>query len=284
MDHAEVRELLELASAEPGGLERIVSGDAPQAAALAGHLAGCPQCAAEADALRRSGTVVRDVIRTSPSADLRDRTLAYVAEMGRDRSQPSVQGAAPQPVASPASAKDWSLPALRDWRPLAWAGSLAAVIVVSVVATASIVGGRVDTQLAEASAAIEDQRAAIAGLAMLSDWTIRLSADVEAARARLSPPEGGGTATGTVMFSSATHELVMVASGLSPPPVGDEYRCWVEIDGRQEPIGRMYFAGDLAYWVGEVEALTGSEDIGFGVSLVDAASVNLTDVILRGES
>ena len=46
----------------------------------------------------------------------------------------------------------------------------------------------------------------------------------------------------------------------------------------------MYFAGALACWAGEVEALMAGEDIGFGVSQVDAASADLTDVILRGES
>ena len=47
MDHAEARELLEIAAIEPGGFARLVAGDTPEAAALAGHLAGCADCAAE---------------------------------------------------------------------------------------------------------------------------------------------------------------------------------------------------------------------------------------------
>ena len=31
-----------------------------------------------------------------------------------------------------------------------------------------------------------------------------------------------------------------------------EYRCWVESGGGRTPIGKMFFAGDVAYWVGEV--------------------------------
>jgi len=42
MEHAEARELLEIAAVEPGGFARLVAGDTPDAVALAGHLAGCP--------------------------------------------------------------------------------------------------------------------------------------------------------------------------------------------------------------------------------------------------
>ena len=53
MDHAEVRERLELAAIEPGELDRLAAGDTPDAAAIAGHLAGCPACAEEAHRLAR---------------------------------------------------------------------------------------------------------------------------------------------------------------------------------------------------------------------------------------
>ena len=42
MDHDQVREQLELAAAEPGGLERLMAGDTAAARAVAAHLAGCP--------------------------------------------------------------------------------------------------------------------------------------------------------------------------------------------------------------------------------------------------
>ena len=47
MDHAEARELLEIAAVEPGGLARLMAGDTAEAAALAGHLAGCDECTQE---------------------------------------------------------------------------------------------------------------------------------------------------------------------------------------------------------------------------------------------
>ena len=51
MDHAEARELLEIAAVEPGGFDRLIAGDTIDAAALAGHVAGCSECAAEMESL-----------------------------------------------------------------------------------------------------------------------------------------------------------------------------------------------------------------------------------------
>jgi len=61
MDHAEARELLDLAAVEPGGLDRLVAGDTSTATALAGHLAGCPDCTEEFSRLRRTAAILRDV-------------------------------------------------------------------------------------------------------------------------------------------------------------------------------------------------------------------------------
>ena len=83
MEHAEARELLEIAALEPGGFDRLAAGDTADAAALAGHIAGCTECAAELERLRRASAVIREAVRTVPPADLRDRTLAYVAAVGR---------------------------------------------------------------------------------------------------------------------------------------------------------------------------------------------------------
>jgi hypothetical protein len=283
MDHAEARELLELAAVEPGGLERLTRASGAARGDLARHLAECADCSAELDALQREAAAIRDVIRTSPPADLRDRTLTYVAELGRPRSAPVPT---PAPVAPTARAGflDWLRGLARPGSSLGWAASLAAVVVLSVVGSTLIVGGRLDSQLADANAAIQEQDRAIAGLTMLSDWTLRLSADAEAGRVRLASVSGDAT-TGTAMFSGDTRELVMVASGLSLPPAGSQYRCWIQADGERVLIGQMYFAGDLAYWVGEVDALDGVSDATFGVSLVDASSDGLEGpVVLQGES
>ena len=85
MDHDEVLETLEIAAAEPGGLDRLMAGDTPTAIAVAGHLAGCPTCTAELGRLGRDAAVIRDAIATTPSPDLRDRTLAHVRAHGAPR-------------------------------------------------------------------------------------------------------------------------------------------------------------------------------------------------------
>jgi hypothetical protein len=74
-----------------------------------------------------------------------------------------------------------------------------------------------------------------------------------------------------LLYSPDTTELVVVATGLTEPADGREYNCWVLVDGTRHKIGKMFFGGGLAYWVGPspaVAALAGGET--FGVSLVDA--------------
>jgi hypothetical protein len=264
MDHAETRERLELAAVEPAGLDRLT----PE---LLEHLRDCAECAAELDALRRSAPVINDVIRTTPSADLRERTLAYVREVGRPRQRETASAGARR--------------GLREWLPTGWAAaSTVAAILIAVVATGWIVTSRFDARLSDASAAISEQRQAIAGLAALSDWTLRLSSDPAAIRQRLLPPTGGDYG-GTVLYSTETGELVMVATGLRPPPSGSEYRCWVERDGAHQPIGKLFFAGELGYWVGDVAEVMHATEAVIGVTLVDIESQDLGgDVTLQSES
>src|SRR3954463_16550537 len=86
MEHAEAREILEFAAVEPNGLARLMAGDTPEAGLLASHLAGCDDCTAEMARLRREAGILRGVMRTTPPADLKDRTLELVRAVGRDRS------------------------------------------------------------------------------------------------------------------------------------------------------------------------------------------------------
>jgi hypothetical protein len=78
---------------------------------------------------------------------------------------------------------------------------------------------------------------------------------------------------------------VVVAEELQAPPAGKEYRCWMEVDGRREDVGRMFFAGDLAFWVGETPAVSDAPDgTAFGVSLTDVASPTLdADPVILGK-
>src|SRR6478735_11658128 len=93
MDHDATREQLDLAAAEPGGLERLMAGDTATAQAVAAHLAGCDECSQELVRLQSSATLIRSAVRELPPDDLRARTLAAVRAQGVPR--PLAAAAAP---------------------------------------------------------------------------------------------------------------------------------------------------------------------------------------------
>ena len=106
MEHAEALERIEIAAAEPEGLDRLMAGDTPDAAAVAGHLAGCPSCADELVRIRRDGG---GRARRS-SAPSRTRRCAsgrspscgpsVASEPARPWSPPSADAIAAQPAAA----------------------------------------------------------------------------------------------------------------------------------------------------------------------------------------
>ena len=291
MDHDAVREQMELAAVEPDGLERLMAGDTPTAQAVAGHLAGCPTCTEELGRLQRSAVVIRDTVQVMPSPDLKARTLAAIRAEGVVRPLPvAAAGAAaavavagpavapaPEPHADPLPAPI-PLDRRRRLMPvLGWVATIAAAVVLSVVAASYLVGSRVDSQLASQSVAIK-------GLQEITTATLTVTAQPDAehvALAGVADPELYGGLT----YSPSTSELVVVASGLTPPAAGLEYRCWVEIDGKREKVGKMFFNQDLAFWVGPSPAISGlSNGATFGVSLVDAAGSSVdTAPVLLGE-
>jgi len=299
MDHDEVLEQLELAAVEPDGLARLAAGDTVAAAAVAGHLVGCESCSEELRRLGRAAPLLRDVIRTTPPADLRERTLAFVrahADAAQERTsepvpvfRPIVAAAglagAPAPTdawpsgAAPGTATGEHAAAPRAWstRVLPWVATLAAAVVLSVAATSFLLGRQLDEGLATQAQAIE-------GLEKVTLATIAITADDDAQRVSLAAT-GGAATTGSLLFSPQTRLLVVVADGLAGPPAGREYRCWMEIDGQRTPVGKMFFAGDLAYWVGDTPEV-GSAGPGttFGVSLTDVGGSSLeADPVIAGQ-
>jgi alkylhydroperoxidase family enzyme len=277
MDHDETREQLELAAVEPGGIERLIAGDTAAAQAVAAHLAGCPDCTDELARLERASGLIGATLRELPSADLRERTLASVRALGRTRGAVAGAGTvALEPPVVPLAVA--SSPATGSIEPargssgrraaLGWIAAIAAAVVLSVTTTSILIGGRVDRQLA-------DQSDTIHTLQEVTTATLRVTGEPDARHVALtstSDPE----LTGSLVFSPVSSQLVVVATGLTRPPAGQEYRCWVERDGQRQRVGRMFFSGDLAYWIGPVPAVSGlSSDARFGVSLVDASATSI---------
>ena len=263
MDHDEVREQLELAATEPAGIDRLMAGDTPLAAAIAAHLAGCSSCTDELDRLRRASIIIGDAVRTTPPPELRERTLAFVRDVGRIR-EPTP--AAPAPVASVAATMPVAVSAATapagSRRGLAWVGAIAAAVLIAVTATAFVLDRQAGDRLAVA-------QAQSAGLAHVTAATLALTGEPDAEHVQLA---GTDDRWGSVVYSADKGELAVIANGLTEPAGDREYRCWVEIDGQRTPVGKMFFGGDLAFWAGPVETISdlppGST---FGVSLVDTA-------------
>lgn len=272
MDHDEVLEHLELAAVEPDGLTRLMAGDTAIAAAVAGHLAGCDTCAGEFERLGRAAPLLRDVVRTTPSADLRERTLAFVREHGvaRGAAAAAAAGAAaavvPATVQAPAPAAGSDARG-RAARLLPWVASLAAVIALALAATSFLAVQGMSQQLA-------DQDRAIRGLEAVTSASLEITGEPDAERVTLAATDTD--TSGTLLFSPTTTKLVVVAMGLDHPPAGQEYRCWVEVSGQRQNVGRMFFADDLAFWVGDTPAVSDVEPgTTFGVSLADLDSPSL---------
>ena len=283
MDHQDVLEQLELAAVEPGGLDRLMAGDTAAAAAVAGHLAGCERCAGEMERLRRAVPLLRDVVRTSPPADLRERTLAYVRAHGVERgsgARPATAAARPWgPLVAPSSgAGDLPIDAGRRSSPLPWIAAIVAAVVLSVAASTTFMNAQLDARLAE-------QARAIGGLEAVTTATLTLTAQPDVRRVVLAAADGSST-SGSLLFSPGTTELVVVAEGLTPPPAGQEYRCWVQDDAGRAVVGRMYFAGALAYWVGDtpgVASLTPGATFGVSLAQVGGSGAD-AEPVLTGRS
>lgn len=295
MEHANALERIEIAATEPDGLERLMAGDTPEAAEVAGHLAGCPACVDELTRIRRTTTIVRDVILAQPDPALRERTLAFVRAVGRDRSgaerahagatvaatrDPATDGAADAPadrpqltvVADPAGAarRDTGSPSLSSpgvpmragrWRmPVPWAAGIAAALIV-----AGALGFGAGAVLR--SPASDDRRTEVAVLQGATTAAVRVAAQPDARHVELAPTSGG-SATGSLVFSPSSGELVMIATNLAPEPAGQQYGCWVEQDGQRRRLGRMYWAGKLWAWAGPATGLASlPPGTVFGVSL-----------------
>jgi hypothetical protein len=284
MDHDDVIEQLELAAVEPDGLARLMAGDTAIAAAVAGHLAGCEGCSGEFQRLSRAAPLLRDVVRTTPPADLRERTLAFVREHGVPRGEaaratatareaaaiasvgPGAPGEAALPAGAAGTAESAPAPLTaaggpRRFRALPWVAGLTAAVVLAAVATSYLADRQSSQGLAE-------YERAIAGLEAVERATLEITAEPDAERVTLAAT--GTQTSGSLLFSPRTTKLVVVATGLERPPAGKEYRCWVELAGKRENVGRMFFADDLAFWVGDTPAI-GDVEPGtlFGVSLAE---------------
>jgi hypothetical protein len=156
---------------------------------------------------------------------------------------------------------------------VSWIASIAAVVVLSVVATAALVGSRANEE--------------VDALANVASWNVGIASAGDGRHVPLRAAAGSpaGSARGELTFARSTGALVVVVKDLAEPSDGREYRCWLQApDGSRTRVGRMDFAGGISYWVGTVSALAGAAPgTTFVITLVDRGGDPAGTAVLVGE-
>jgi len=242
MDHGTAHERIEDLLLDPARLAALNASRAPEDLALREHLAGCPACQADLDGWAQVQAAIADALpdslgdanavvqRVELPPSLRARVLASV------RSASAESSLIPIPMAS--ERRRWT--ALRAPR-TAWL-SLAAALVVLVVGAGVLVD-----QASRLGSAQEEAQGLTAAMAAVD----RVLSDPAHRMVALTSPQG---ATGG-SISWTHHDLVVLSSALAAPKPGEVYRCWLNSGGDSGwAVGKMYFSGSTAYWVGSLDA------------------------------
>jgi hypothetical protein len=270
MDHDDVRAAMEIATVEPGGLDRLAAGDTGEAAAVAGHLAGCPACMDELTRLRHADLLLRPILATTPRADLRAQTLAYIRAVGRERGAPvagTPMSSSPDVVPAPLQTT-----ARRAARRAAWPAAVAAAVVVGLAGGFLMSGFRAESGPSDAAVALTE----------VSHESTALLGTRDAARVTLW--DTAGAARGSIIVAPTAGRMVALAVDLPDPGTGREYRCWVEVGGARTRLGTMWLTGTVAWWNGPAELPANlGPGTRFGISLVTVGSGGLGDPVLTGK-
>jgi len=161
-------------------------------------------------------------------------------------------------------------------RRLGWVAGMAAALIAA-GAIGFTVGG---ASQGDSIARLDGQ---IAVLREATTVTMRIESQPDARLVSLASTASGGGAAGSLAFSPATGELVVVATGLSAEGAGQEYGCWVEVNGERRRLGRMYWGGDVASWAGPAVGLADlPPGTLFGVSLGPAGGGTDAVPVLTG--
>jgi len=234
MDHAEAHERIADLALEPDRLADLASSSADGDQALREHIRTCSRCqAALADwrTFQRSlsaamaGNVREQLEPIIPPAALRGKVLAAAH-------------AEPRP-AQPAQPADNVVDLNSRRRRIAPTALLALAAVLALVAVGL------------GALFVRDQSAELETAQIEHQW---LSETVAAMNRILVTPDhhtvslatAAGSPAGTLAWSR--HDLVVLSRGLAQPPAGQVYRCWLNYDGHDTPMGWMWFVDGNAFW------------------------------------
>ena len=296
LTHSAAHERLADLSLEPVALRAFAADVAAPAGAgdspLHRHVRECDACRAEIDGwLGLHDTVTAALAGPASPVTLEQLAAAEpitappalrsaVAQLTmRDGSGPNVAGAARvaalggAPVVSSANLVMVPPRRLMAQR---WARLLLPLVAVLAVVVAA--GGLMLDQSRRLDQARSDT-AALAGVTAALDRVM-----LDPAHRAVALTAADGSTGGSVAWTS--HDLVVLATSLGPPPTDAVYRCWIERDGRRSPIGRMYFAEGTGYWTGSLDDwATTSFAAGstFGISLEPAVGGAGTPAVLAAD-
>jgi hypothetical protein len=233
MDHAAAHGRIEDLLLEPGRLADLRSSDAPDDVALREHVAGCPACRGDLEALVG---MQRSIAEALPASENAARAAVMPVEL-----PPSLRAATIDAIRRPTpSVIARAVPTPRNRpRVMAWL-SLAAALVIVVGA-----GFVTVDQLNQRATAEADARALTTTIAAVN----RVLAEPNHRAVALMTP--GGASAGSISWSS--HDLVVLTTALASPPAGQRYRCWLVAGDHSVAVGWMYFAGQTSYWVGSLD-------------------------------
>lgn len=234
MDHAEAHERIADLALDPSQLATLETSPAADNAALRQHIATCPRCQAAVQDWRTfqaslnsalDGNRREQLEPITPPADLRRRVLA-AAHAEPKSTQPT----------RPAD----NVVALSTRRPLvSFTGLLALAAVFALVAVGL------------GMLFVRDESAKLDTAQTQHQWLTNTVAAVN--RILVTPDHhvvslanAQGTPAGTLAWSR--HDLVVLSNGLAQPASGQVYRCWLNYEGQDTPMGWMWFVDGNAFW------------------------------------
>jgi hypothetical protein len=236
MDHAEAHERIADLALEPARLAGLATSPADDDAALREHIRACARCRAELDDWRAfqasletalDGNTREQLEPIAPPADLRRRVL---------------ESAHADPKPAQSDVKVVSLNRRR--RPISSTGwlALAAVFALVAVGLGLLFVRDESSRLAQAQLEhqwLTDTVAAMNRILVTPDHHVVSLATTE------------GTPAGTLAWSR--HDLVVLSRGLPEPGNGQVYRCWLNYEGKDTPMGWMWFVDGNAFWTSSTD-------------------------------
>ena len=254
---------------------------------MVGHLAGCPDCLEEMARLRRADTLLRPILASQPDPALRERTLAFVRDVGvaRARAPPSSGERADAVAAGDSAGRHAG--ELRAGEPIP-------ITVGDGVAPAERrdpgMGGharggarhrrgRRGAARRERSPAGDGETAA--ALQAVAGETAALMAADDVVEVALF--DASGEPDGTLVVSPSVGRILVAAVELDRPAAGMEYRCWATAGDARTTIGTLRWTAAVAWWTGEVRVPADfPAGVVYSVSLAEVGSSDPGTVVLTG--